>query len=459
MISHTLPRIMVAAPKKSSGKTLVSIGLTAAFSQRGLKVHPFKKGADYIDPRWLSAAAGRECHNLDFFMMGKERIVDNFLSFAKGADLSLLEGNMGFFDGPDLLGEDCGAALANLLKMPTVLVVDCKGMARGVAALVLGHLSFPGGEWIQGIILNNVASDRHAGKMLNTLKQYCPVPVLGVLPRSDKVAIDERHLGLEPVAEKGGDDGRILAIGKHVSQHLDLDGILKLAHNAHPLMHPNKVTTPTLHRTAKGSIRVAYVADQAFHFYYPENLQALMNRGVTLVPVSLLADETLPDVSGLYIGGGFPEMFMESLEANRSIMNDIRQKVMSGLPVYAECGGLMVLAEKIHWQGRSANMVGALPIEVEMGTRPQGYGYMTLEGSGRSLWPKPGQQIACHEFHYSRVIKIGDNVDFAYRVVRGYGIDGKQDGLMFHNVLASYAHIHSDGAPGWADALVDLWRG
>ena len=454
---HVSSRILVVATRKSSGKTLVSIGLIAAFVQRGLIVQPFKKGPDYIDPRWLTMAAGRECHNLDFFMMGREKILENYCRYAEGADLSLVEGNMGLFDGQDVLGGDCGAALAELLQAPILLVVDCKSLARGVAALVVGHVGFPGGEWIKGIILNNVASLRQEGKIRAALQHYCSVPVLGVLPRDRQIVIEERHLGLEPAGEQEGGIARIEAIGQLIAKHLDLEQILQLAQDVPPL-RPVIASVPDIGHRLPAKIRVAYVADRAFHFYYPENLQALRDHGVELVPISLLTHETLPDVTGLYIGGGFPEMFMDSLAANQRIMVDIRHKVLAGLPVYAECGGLMVLAEKIRWRGNTAKMAGALPIEVEMGDRPQGYGYMELEGRKPGLWPEVGQRVCCHEFHYSRVTRIGEGVDFAYRVIRGYGIDGRYDGLLFHNVLASYAHIHADGALGWASFLARLWK-
>ena len=459
-----IPRIFIAATRKSSGKTLVSIGLTAAFVKRGLVVHPFKKGLDYIDPRWLATAANRSCHNLDFFVMGRDQILANFHRYGVGSDLALIESNMGLFDGQDIHGADCGAALAELLQAPIVMVINCQGLARGVAPLVAGHTGFPGGERIQGIILNNVVSARQEGKILAALQHYCPVPVLGVLPRDRQIVIEERHLGLEPAGEKEGVQPLITAMGNVIAEHLDLEQILALARQAPPLEPrgtrgypaPKPTSSPKL--TSSPKRQVAYVADRAFHFYYPENLQALRDQGVELVPVSLLSQETLPDVVGLYIGGGFPEMFMDYLAANQRMMADIRHKVQAGLPVYAECGGLMVLAEKIHWHGKTARMAGALPIEVEMGERPQGYGYMEIEGCKPGCWPEVGQRVPCHEFHYSRVVKMGEGMDFAYRVIRGNGIDGKHDGLLYHNILASYAHIHTDGAPGWAQFLANLWK-
>lgn len=447
----------MGATRKSSGKTLVSIGLIAAFVERGLKVHPFKKGPDYIDPRWLASAAGRECHNLDFYMMGREKILDNFFRYAQGADLSLIEGNMGLFDGQDLQGADCGAALAALLKAPILLVVDCRGLARGIAPLVTGHVDFPGGEWIQGIILNNVSSARQENKIVSALQHYCPVPILGVLPRDKQSVIEERHLGLEPAGEREGVAERVASIGALMKAHIDLEHVLKLAQQAEPLTAPPLSPAPA--SVVSPHKRVAYVTDRAFHFYYPENLQALQAEGVELIPVSLLSHESLPDVSGLYIGGGFPEMFMDSLATNQQMMADIRQKTAAGLPVYAECGGLMVLAEKMHWHGHTATMAGALPIEVSMGDRPQGYGYVELEGCQHGIWPGVGVRVHCHEFHYSRVTQMGEGIQFAYRLIRGHGVDGQQDGILFRNILASYAHVHADGAAGWARFLAGFWKG
>ncbi len=451
-----VPRLFIGATRKSSGKTLISIGLLAALTERGKVVQPFKKGPDYIDPRWLAAAAGRDCHNLDFHIMGRERVLSNFFRYAQGADLSLVEGNMGLFDGQDVQGSDCGAALAALLQAPIILVVDCLGMARGIVPLVTGHLAFPGGERIRGLILNNVGSSRQEGKIVSALQHYCPVPVLGILPREAAVGIEERHLGLEPAGEREGVQERIGAIRQLVASRVDLDAVLALAYGAEPLPPVESSTTRAL--PAGQKLRVAYVTDQAFHFYYPENLQALRERGIEWVPFSLLRADSLPDVAGIYIGGGFPEMFMDALSANQPLFSALRQRIADGLPVYAECGGLMVLAEQLHWQGRSAPLVGALPIEITMGKRPQGYGYMTVEGCREGGWPALGQRVACHEFHYSRVSRLGEGVDFAYRVVRGHGVDGAWDGLLYRNIFASYAHIHTDGAPGWADFLRRFWQ-
>lgn len=453
-----LPRIMIGSARKSSGKTTISIGIAAALTARGMDVRPFKKGPDFIDPRWLARASARECRNLDFFIMGRERILENFHRHAQGCDLALIEGNHGFFDGQDLEGGDCGAALASLLQTPVVLVVDGRGASRGVAPLILGHLGFPGGEAIAGIIFNHVASPRHERRLLEAMKRYVPVPVLGFLARREDAGIQERHLGLEPVEEREELAGRIEVLGRMVAEGVDLDALVRLAETAPPLGVVPEVATPsTLGTVAR--IRVGYAVDQAFHFYYPDNLEALAHQGVDLVPFSMLQSRGLPlNIQGLYIGGGFPEVFMRRLEKNTDMMDALAQVAREGMPIYAECGGLMVLAEKIHWGGEVARMAGALPVEVAMHAKPQGHGYMELEGTDRTNWPGEGVRVACHEFHYSRVVRSAPGVSMAFRVRRGFGVDGEYDGLIHGNVLACYAHFHAAGRPGWAGFLADFWR-
>ncbi|MBF0296470.1 MAG: cobyrinate a,c-diamide synthase [Magnetococcales bacterium] len=449
------PRIMITAPRKSCGKTTVTIGLAAALKLRGLTVRTFKKGPDFIDPMWLAKASGHVCRNLDFHLMGEEAVHGHFLAHAAGADVALVEGNHGYFDGQDLEGGDCSAALAKRLQTPAILVVDCKGTSRGIAPLINGHLAFPDGDWIRGVILNNVASPRHEQRLRQVLERYCPVPVLGCLPRSGTISIVERHLGLQPVAEEELLQERVLSIRDFISRHVDVEGILALARSAPPLPVP----IPRAAVLAAPRVRVAVAMDQATHFYYPENLEALRAEGVDLLPFSLLNDTTFPEADGLYIGGGFPEVFMERLAANRPLLTRIRDAAASGMPVYAECGGLMVLAESLEWGGREAAMIGALPIALRMEARPVGYGYMEIEGSDLLPWPGAGRRIRCHEFHHSRVIRQGEGVRHAFRVRRGFGVDGEGDGLLYRNILACYAHFHALSAEGWAGFLADFWAG
>ncbi|MBF0626869.1 MAG: cobyrinate a,c-diamide synthase [Magnetococcales bacterium] len=451
-------RLLISATRKSSGKTTLAIGLAAAWAAQGLQVRPFKKGPDFIDPAWLTRASGATCHNLDFFMMGQAVVRENFQRYAAGGDVALIEGNHGYYDGQDLEGGDCGAALAELLQVPVVLVVDCKGASRGIAPLVKGHLDFPGGQWIRGVILNNVASSRHEQRLRVALERYCPVPVLGVVPRTRAMEIVERHLGLQPVAEGDAPLERLRVIRDTMIAHLELDALLALARSA-PELPPVPVAAQSAPRRDLPGVRVAMAQDAATHFYYPENLEALRQAGVELIPFSMLTDPALPEgVEGLYLGGGFPEVFMERLADNRGLLAEIRARAEAGMPIFAECGGLMMLAERITWNERSVAMIGALPIEVQVEKKPVGYGYMRIEGRESLAWPGAGVTLACHEFHHSRVTRIGEGVDFAFRVVRGHGVDGVRDGLMYRNILACYAHLHAQGAPGWADFLAGFWR-
>ncbi|MBF0310875.1 MAG: cobyrinate a,c-diamide synthase [Magnetococcales bacterium] len=441
----TTPRLFIAAPRKSSGKTLVSVGLSAAFRRRGLAVQPFKKGLDFIDPQWLGQAAGRACRNLDPFVMGREETVRRLVRFGGDADLCLMEGNMGFFDGPTADGSDCGAAMAAWLGSPTLLVVDCSGMARSLAALVKGFMVFPGGESIQGVILNRITSARQEGKIRQAIDDYCGLPILGILPRDAAVSIEERHLGLV-TAREGDAASPVEAMGRLLENHADLDGILNLARKATPLQA--EWVEPV---AAAPKVRVALGLDEAFHFYYPDNLEALRAAGVELLPFRML-DGVLPEADGLMLGGGFPEVFMEQLSGQREMFAEIRRRVGQGWPVYAECGGLMALGERLRWGKREEAMAGVLPLSVAMHPRPQGYGYMILESTGRTGWP--GAPVRCHEFHHSQVIELREEgVEYAYRLKKGTGLGQGRDGLLYRKVLASYAHIHAAGAPGWAEWL------
>ncbi|ABK44212.1 cobyrinate a,c-diamide synthase / hydrogenobyrinic acid a,c-diamide synthase (glutamine-hydrolysing) [Magnetococcus marinus MC-1] len=457
---YRIPRLFISATRKSSGKTFIAVGLTAALSARGLVVQPFKKGPDYIDPRWHSLAAGRECRNLDDFIMGRPKVLTSFVAHAQGADVAIIEGNLGLFDGQDLEGSDSSAALAKALGAPVLLVVDCKHLARSVAPLVCGHLHFPGGETIVGIILNNVATPRQEKRLREAIERFCPIPILGAIPRSAEIMIDERHLGLVPANEKQGAPHTVETMGRMMESHLDLDRLVALAATATPLALPDNPPALASKAPLVGGrpVRVGYAADQAFSFYYPDNLEALRQNGVELVPFSLLDEQPLPQVDGLYIGGGFPEMFMEHLQQNRATLETIRTRSELGMPIYAECGGLMVLSQRLIWAGKRVELAGALPIEITMHPKPQGYGYMKIHGTGALPWPPVDQEICCHEFHYSKVSKLGEGVRFAYQVTRGSGVDGWHDGILYHNIFASYAHIHVEGAPEWAPFLARFWR-
>ena len=448
-----LPRLIISAPHRSSGKTTVSIGLCAALTAAGRQVQPFKKGPDYIDPMWLTAAAGRECRNLDHFMMGEEKIMESFQRGSAGADLSLIEGNMGLYDGMEVDGTGSTAAMAQLLKAPVLLVIDTSKMTRSVAPLINGFAGFEPGVNVAGVILNKVSGPRHEEKLRAAIELYSDVEVVGAIRRRPEIGIIQRHLGLRPAREDPEAARLVASIAAIVGEAVDLEKVIEIAGTAGSL-EPVEISEPAARSPV---VRLGIARDRAFTFYYPENIAALEAAGAQLIPFSPLVDQELPDVDGLYIGGGFPEVFIKELDANVSLRREILEAINEGMPVYAECGGLMYLAKSMTWRGQQGEMVGALPGDIQMHDKPRGHGYIRLRATGAGGWFEPGTEINAHEFHYSEIVNLGE-VDFAYRMLRGRGVDGEHDGIVYKNILASYAHLHSFGAPGWAEAVVSCVR-
>ena len=455
-------RLFVSAAHKSSGKTTVCIGLCAALAARGEAVQPFKKGPDYIDPLWLGVAAGRPCYNLDPYLSGAEEIRAEFAQRMHRASLGIVEGNKGLYDGLDLEGSNSNAALAALLGAPVVLVIDARGMTRGIAPLILGYQAFDRGIRIAGVILNQLGGARHEAKLRAVIGHYTGVPVLGAVQHDERMTIVERHLGLIPSNEAQAARARVDEIAAQVASQVDLDALLAVACEAPPLPEARGSDGGAPARPVGLPVRVAIARDAAFGFYYPGDLEALRAAGAELVAFDALRDKRLPQAEGLFIGGGFPETHMEALAANAELRADVRRAIDAGLPAYAECGGLMYLARSIEWNGRRSEMVGAVPADIVMHARPVGRGYVHLRETGRSPWPQPtaqdAQPIRAHEFHYSSVENLAPGVEFAYEVERGYGIDGRHDGIVHRNLLASYAHLRDVGANHWASRFIDFVR-
>lgn len=445
-------RFLISAAHKSSGKTTLSIGLCAALRQRGLKVQPYKKGPDYIDPMWLTRASGRPCHNLDFYLMGHEEVTDAFEQQAVDADVALVEGNKGLYDGLDLDGSNSNAALAKLLNIPVVLVIDARGMTRGVAPLILGYQAFDRDINIAGVILNQLGGSRHEGKLRAVIEHYTDVPVLGAVQHEAGMQILERHLGLIPSNEAAEVDGQIARIANRISEQVDLDRLLALTKQD---FQPAKPGTPPM--PASG-FRIGIARDPAFGFYYSDDLEALKAAGARLVPINTLQDNKLPDIDGLIIGGGFPESFMAELEANVSLRQDIKQAIDAGLPTYAECGGLMYLSRTLRWKDRTHDMVGVIPGDIVMHDKPVGRGYVRLRETGAGPWNSeaPDEDIRAHEFHYSSIENLPEGLTYAYEVQRGHGVDGKNDGIVHRNLLASYTHLRSTRRFSWVKRFLAL---
>jgi cobyrinic acid a,c-diamide synthase len=451
-----MSRLLISAAHKSSGKTTVSLGLCAALAARGLAVQPFKKGPDYIDPMWLGRAAGRPCHNLDFHCMTHAEILSSVGHHAGNADIALIEGNKGLYDGLDLEGSNSNAALAKLTQTPVVLVLDARGMTRGIAPLILGNQAFDPEVNIAGVILNQLGGSRHESKLRAVIEHYTDIPVIGGVHRDKALEIVERHLGLIPSNEADAADTKIATIRALIEQQVDLDRLLAVAGDTPLEFAP----LPLAAAAGKQRVRIGIARDAAFGFYYPDDLEALQHAGAELVMFDTLRDRQLPEVDGLFIGGGFPESHMQALEQNTAMRTAIRQAIENGLPAYAECGGLMYLSRSLSWHGEHRAMVGVIPGDCVMHDRPQGRGYVRLQETQHAPWP-PGPQtreFAAHEFHYSGLENLPDNLQFAYTVKRGTGIDGRNDGIVLHRLLACYSHMRDTAQHHWAGRFVEFVR-
>ncbi len=447
-----IPRMTVAGLSGDSGKTVVSLSLLTAFREKGQSVSVFKKGPDYIDAAWLSAVAGSSCRNLDTFMVDPPRVLDRFVRSAGGSDVALIEGNRGVYDGRDVSGTHSTAALAKLLGSPILLVVDATKATRTLAAVVRGCQSFDPDVSFAGVILNRVAGRRHEKIISEAIREYCGLPILGVIPKLGESAdiLPGRHLGLVTPAEFGSLDKLWKNLATIAEDCLDVDRILELATEAPALDAPALETGAKVDKT----VRIAFFKDSIFTFYYPENLEALESCGAELVPLSSIDDGALPaDVDALYIGGGFPETQVERLTANRDMMDSVRVAADSGLPIYAECGGLIYLSRSLAAGDRVHPMSGVFPIDLKMSAKPAGHGYTELKVEKRNPFFEQGTVLRGHEFHYTGP----DNQQApggCLRVITGVGLGNGRDGLVHKSTLACYTHIHADGVKEWAPAMV-----
>lgn len=450
-------RLFISAAHKSSGKTTITLGLCAALRKKGLQVQPFKKGPDYIDPMWLSLAAGRSCYNLDFFTQSHDEINNLFSAKSVGADISIVEGNKGLSDGLDLDGSNSSAALAILLKTPVIMVIDTQGITRSVAPLILGFQKFEPDVTIAGIILNKVGGERHEKKLRSILKEYADIPVLGAIQRDPSLEIVERHLGLVPSNETAGAKKLIEKISNIIAGQVDLDQLLEIAATAEKL--------PVIENDGLDNnpdITIGIIRDEAFGFYYQDDLEAFKKYGANIKFIDSINDKDIGQLDGLFIGGGFPEAKMQKLEKNTALHESLRTKISNGLPVYAECGGLMYLCNKIQWQGKSSKMLGIIDADVMMHKKPVGRGYVYLQKDNNHPWllgsnADKNKQPA-HEFHYSELVFKTPQDNFCYNVVRGQGIMNKKDGIHFNNVIATYAHQRNTLANPWVNEFINFVR-
>jgi cobyrinic acid a,c-diamide synthase len=437
------------------GKSLVTLGLARGLGRRGWRVAPFKKGPDFIDAAWLGAAARAPGRNLDTYLMSPQAIAGSLQRAATSADLALIEGNRGLFDGVDARGSHSTAQLARLIGAPVILVVNAAKVTRTIAAHVLGCQAFDPDLPLAGVVLNRVATSRQERVIREALAAETGVPILGAIPRLEAQLLPSRHLGLLCPGEHPGRDEVLEALADGVARYVDVEAVLAVAARAAQLPSSRPPAPP---RGAGRSVRIGVLRDAAFSFYYPENLEALEAAGAELVGISPLADRDLPSIDGLYAGGGFPEEHAEALSGNERIRAALASAIDAGLPAWAECGGLMYLSRAIVRDGRTYPMVGALPVVVEHTARPQGHGYVAAQVDAANPFFEMGERLAGHEFHYSRRADAGP-VDTVLCLERGVGLGGGRDGLRVGNVVATYTHVHALGAPGWAAGVVRAARG
>ncbi len=458
------PGVVISALRGGAGKTLLTIGIVSAFRLDGLVVAPFKKGPDYIDAGWLALAADRPCYNLDLFLTPPSYVVHSYAAHSASADIAIVEGNRGLYDGIDIDGCTSTAEIAKLIGLPVILCIDGTKSTRTMAAVVDGCRRFDEDVRIDGVVLNRVAGARHESILRRSIEHHCGIPVIGALPKLRQQDFPERHMGLLPTQEHAWARESIHVAAELVRRHVDLNRLRVIAGNTRPQAGktanvtpsgPTEITLSKVDRIQGERPIIGVIKDSAFQFYYPDNIEALEAAGAEILFVSPLKQDALPPVDALYIGGGFPETHAEELAGNVRFRTDINIGAAAGLPIYAECGGLMYLGEKIVIDNRSFEMTGVLPIVFGLSQKPQGHGYTISVVDRANPYFDMGTEIRGHEFRYSTVMEWrGQDADMVFSTQRGTGFRNRRDGIRHQNVLASYTHLHAAGTPGWAEALV-----
>ena len=454
---ESVPGVVIAGLRGGSGKTIISLGITAAWKANDIKVSPFKKGPDYIDAGWLSRAAGRPCYNLDTYLCEQAVVRESYITHTQGFDISVVEGNRGLYDGIDTDGSTSTAELAKLLNLPVLLVLDCTKSTRTMAALLMGCMHFDPDIRICGVVLNRVAGKRHEKKVRDNIRRFCDIPVFGAVPKLRQEDFPERHMGLI-TSEEHAFSGRALEAARDVARdHIDLDGlyeaVVRCSSDAGGAAVP--LPDPASPEVEKETVTIGIVRDSAFQFYYPDNLDALEKLGAKIVYISPLSQDSIPDVDAIYMGGGFPETHAPQLADNRGFRRNLKALSDKGLPIYAECGGLIFLGESIQIKGQVYPMSGILPVRFGLSRKPQGHGYTEVEVAEDNPFYRMGEVLRGHEFRYSKILSIDyTDEEMAFRMERGKGILDKKDGFFKNNTFGTYTHIHALGSPSWAPSLV-----
>jgi cobyrinic acid a,c-diamide synthase len=452
-----IPRIVIAGTHSGVGKTTVATGLMGALKNAGFKVQGFKVGPDYIDPSYHSTVTGRLSENLDMWLAPKDQIIETFTRAIVGADIAVIEGVMGLFDGATGLDETGSTSqIAKILGCPVLLVIDAYSMVRSAGAITLGYKTFDKDVKVEGIILNNVAGATHANWCRDSIKASSGLPVVGWLPVNRNISMPERHLGLVPTHEKRN-QSVLSEIIKFIESNIDVNKVVALAKTAKTLPKPENPIHPKTPQ--KKNVKIGIAFDESFNFYYPSNLSLLESYGAEIIRFSPIHDHKLPEgISGIYIGGGFPEMYLKELEDNKAIRADIYAATKDGMPVYAECAGLMYLTKSIaDFNCKTYEMIGALNGRTVM-TNKTLMMYSQAKAVVPNILGPEGLELRGHEFHNSIVVDIPENAQFAYKMEIGEGIKDKQDGWVQNNVLAAYTHISFAQNKRIAPSFVDACR-
>jgi cobyrinic acid a,c-diamide synthase len=463
MISRNYPRIVISGLSGDSGKTIVTCGILVSLKNRGLDVAAFKKGPDYIDSAWLSLASGKPARNLDSFMMGFPAVKRSFLNHALERGINVIEGNRGLFDGMDSKGTHSTAQLAYCLQAPLIIVQDITKVTRTAAASLAGCLHLDPKLHIEGVILNRAAGERHVKVVKEAIEEETGIPVLGAIPKlPDKFILPSRHLGLVMPEELQESSAVMDMLNKIIEENVDLSKIISIAGSSALLQKSEpagKINQAGVVQNNK-KVTIGYFRDNSFSFYYPENLELLEKAGASLVPISTEMKFTpdqkdlLEKLDSIYIGGGFPEIDLSRLSENIELNTAIKALAEDGLPIYAECGGLMYLAQKITWRGREYPLSGILPIEIKMHHKPQGHGYAEALVDAENPFYEEEVVLKGHEFHYSEICSYDPWLKSALSIQRGKGSVEGRDGLMHKNVFATYIHVHALATPEWVTGMI-----
>jgi cobyrinic acid a,c-diamide synthase len=458
MAKTRLPRLMVAGTGGDCGKTFLTLGLIAAWRRQGVPIVPFKKGPDYIDPAWLTLAAEAPARNLDTWIMDRPGILRSFCGNAVENGINLIESNRGLYDGEDTSGTHSSAELSKLLQTPVLLIIPAVKVTRTAAAIALGLRMMDRDVDIAGVVLNRVATARQESVIRTAIEESTGLPVLGAIPRITGELLSSRHLGLVTPEEHAQSRKAIASAADIIANSVDLSRLQRIAGNTAPLELPEFPVVSGLQPAA--GLKVGIFRSSAFTFYYPENLEAIERQGAVGISIDPLKDGILPDdLDAIYIGGGFPETHAASLSANVSFRASVAQAAHRGLPIWAECGGLIFLCRTLYWQDNCYPMAGVFQADVVLDRAPAGHGYEEVLVDRPNGFLAEGTVLRGHEFHYSRLYQANPlDMDTIFKVTRGKGLGGERDGLTCNHVVASYLHLHALGSTEWISGMLGAAR-